>query len=70
MSRRLLSSAFYDLKVAVIPGYSTRGSKECIRTRVDHRFLLDTIGPVPGRGADQAVAQSGYVEAEMFHGHS
>ena len=35
--------------------------------KVDHRFLLDTIGPVPGRELIKQWLKAGYVEAEMFH---
>ena len=34
---------------------------------IDHRFLLDTIGPVPGRELIKQWLKAGYVEAEMFH---
>ena len=35
--------------------------------KVDHRFLLNTIGPVPGRELIKQWLKAGYVEAEMFH---
>ena len=35
--------------------------------KVDHRFVLDTIGPVPGRELIKQWLKAGYVEAEMFH---
>ncbi|MEM6434793.1 MAG: group II intron reverse transcriptase/maturase [Cyanobacteria bacterium P01_D01_bin.115] len=35
--------------------------------KVDHRFILDTIGPVPGRELIKQWLKAGYVEAEMFH---
>ena len=38
--------------------------------KVDHRFLLDTIGPVPGRELIKQWLKAGYVEAEMFHATS
>ncbi|MEM8717318.1 MAG: group II intron reverse transcriptase/maturase, partial [Cyanobacteria bacterium P01_G01_bin.4] len=35
--------------------------------KVEHRFILDTIGPVPGRELIKQWLKAGYVEAEMFH---
>ena len=35
--------------------------------KVDHRFILDTIGLVPGRELIKQWLKAGYVEAEMFH---
>ena len=34
---------------------------------LNHRFILDTLGPVPGRGLIKQWLKAGYVEAEMFH---
>ena len=38
--------------------------------KVDHRSLLATIGPVPGRELIKQWLKAGYVEAEMFHATS
>ena len=35
--------------------------------KVDHRFLLNTIGLMPGRELIKQWLKAGYVEAEMFH---
>ena len=35
--------------------------------KIEHRFILDTIGPVPGRELIKQWLKAGYVEAEMFH---
>lgn len=34
---------------------------------LNHRFILDTLGPVPGRGLIKQWLKAGYVEAEMYH---
>ena len=34
---------------------------------LSHQFILDTIGPVPGRALIKQWLKAGYVEAEMFH---
>ncbi|MGD1859210.1 MAG: group II intron reverse transcriptase/maturase [Leptolyngbyaceae cyanobacterium] len=35
--------------------------------RINHRFVLDTIGALPGRELIKQWLKAGYVEAEMFH---
>jgi RNA-directed DNA polymerase len=34
---------------------------------IDHQFLLDTIGPVPGRELIKQWLKAGYVDKEVFH---
>ncbi|MGH7963803.1 MAG: group II intron reverse transcriptase/maturase [Candidatus Binatia bacterium] len=34
---------------------------------IDHRFLLDTIGPVPGRGLIKQWLKAGYVDKDAFY---
>ncbi len=34
---------------------------------LSHQYILDTIGPVPGRALIKQWLKAGYVEAEMFH---